>query len=123
LSPTGLRARSPLNSPRAALRLVRKNPNVMPFDSAFDYEEVPAGIRRWINLEAIQLLSHHTSAVVAAVVLFWFVGWLVRRMLHDSVMKRTVLLLDELVLVCIFGYFAYELLFFLYLRTRGLWPS
>jgi hypothetical protein len=38
-------------------------------------------------------------------------------------MKRTVLLLDELVLLCIFAYFAYELLFFLYLRTRGLWPS
>jgi hypothetical protein len=80
-------------------------------------------ITEWINVEAIQLLTHHTSAVVAAVVLFWFVGWLVKRTLHDSIMKRIVLLLDELVLVCIFAYFVYELLFFLYLRMRVLPPS
>jgi heme A synthase len=95
----------------------------MSFQSAFASEELPSGITRWINLEAIQLLSHHTSAVVAAVVLFWLVGWLVRRMLQDSIMKRAVLLLDEVVLLCIFAYFAYELLLFLYLRMRGLWPS
>jgi uncharacterized membrane protein YGL010W len=92
----------------------------MLFQFAVDSHQVPAGITGWINFEAIQLLTHHTSAIVAAVVLFWLVGWLVRRMLYDSVMKRTVLLLDELVLLCIFAYFAYELLFFLYLRTRGL---
>jgi hypothetical protein len=34
-----------------------------------------------------------------------------------------VLLLDEVVLLCIFAYFVYELLFFLYQRTRTLWPS
>ena len=91
--------------------------------NAIDAKEVLVGTYEWINLDAIRLLSHHTSAVVAAVVLFWLVGWLVRRMLDDSIMKRLVLLLDELVLVCIFGYFAYELLFFLYLRMRGLWPG
>jgi uncharacterized membrane protein YGL010W len=90
---------------------------------AIGSQQVSGGITGWINFEAIQLLAHHTSAVVAAVVLFWFVGWLVRRMLHESVMKRAVLLLDELVLLCLFAYFAYELLFVLYARTRGLWPS
>jgi uncharacterized membrane protein YGL010W len=95
----------------------------MSFRNAVSSREVPVGIARWINFEAIQLLAHHTSAVVAAVVLFWLVGWLVRRMLYDSVMKRAVLLLDEVVLLCIFAYFAYELLFVLYMRTRVLWPS
>jgi uncharacterized membrane protein YGL010W len=95
----------------------------MSFEFAVGSHQAPAGITGWVNFEAIQLLTHHTSAIVAAVVLFWLVGWLVRRMLHDSIMKRTVLLLDELVLLCIFAYFAYELLVFLYLRTRGLWPS
>jgi hypothetical protein len=83
----------------------------------------PPGVAGWINLEVIQLLTHHTSSVVVAVVLFWLVGLVIRRMLHDSIMKRAVLLLDEVVLLCIFAYFAYELLFFLYLRTRTLWPS
>jgi len=95
----------------------------MSFESATAAEKSPPGIEGWINLEAIRLLSHHTSAVVAAVVLFWFVGWLIRRMLDDSIMKRAVLLLDEMVLLCIFVYFVYELLFVLYLRTRSLWPS
>jgi uncharacterized membrane protein YGL010W len=80
----------------------------------------PIGVSQWLNLEALQLLSHHASAIVAAVVLFWLVGWLIRRMLHDSFMKRAVLLLDELVLLCIFVFFAYELLFVLYMRTRSL---
>jgi hypothetical protein len=83
----------------------------------------PPGVAGWINLEVIQLLTHHTSSVVVAVVLFWPVGLVIRRMLHDSIMKRAVLLLDEVVLLCIFAYFAYELLFFLYQRTRTLWPS
>jgi hypothetical protein len=86
-------------------------------------QETPAGIAHWLNVEAIQLLAHHTSAVIVAVVLFWFVGWLVRRLLDDSAMKRAVLVLDEVVLLCIFAYFAYELLFLLYLRTRNMGPS
>jgi hypothetical protein len=86
-------------------------------------QTVPAGLARWVNIEAIYLLTHHTSAVIVAVVLFWFVGWLVRKLLHDSAMKRAVLLLDEVVLLCIFAYFAYELLFLLYLRNRGIGTS
>jgi heme A synthase len=82
-----------------------------------------SGIAQWLNVEAIQLLTHHASAIVVAVVLFWLVGWLLRKLMHDSLMKRAVLLLDEAVLLCIFVYFAYELLFLMYLRIRGLGPS
>lgn len=96
---------------------------MISFEKTADLQEIPAGITRWIDLEVIQLLTHHTSAVIAAAVLFWFVGWLVRRTLHDSIMKRAVLLLDELVLLCIFVYFAYELMFLFYLRTRVLPPG
>jgi uncharacterized membrane protein YGL010W len=95
----------------------------MSFADVAGAHNAPAGLATWINVEVIQLLTHHTSAVLAAVVLFWLVGWLIRRMLHDSFMRRAVLLLDEIVLLCIFAYFAYELLFFLYLRTKTLWPS
>lgn len=94
----------------------------MSFEDVAVAHSAPAGVAGWINLEVIQLLTHHTSAVVAAVVLFWIVGWVIRRMLHDSIMKRAVLLLDEVVLLCIFAYFAYELLFLLYLRTQSFWP-
>jgi len=76
------------------------------------------GLAHWLNVEALQLIAHHTSAVIASVLLFWLAGWLVRKLFHDSWMKRAVLVLDEVVLLCILVYFAYELLFLLYLRTR-----
>jgi hypothetical protein len=74
---------------------------------------VGGGIEEWINIEAIQLLTHHTSAVIAAVVMFWFVGFMVQRLMHDTMLRRCVLLVDEFVLLCLFVYFAYELFLFL----------
>jgi uncharacterized membrane protein len=71
------------------------------------------GIEHWINVNAIQIIAHHTSAVIAAVVMFWLVGFMVQRLMHDTLMRRCVLLVDEFVLLCLFIYFAYEL--FLYL--------
>ena len=73
----------------------------------------PEGLEAWINLRIIQRLAHHTSAVVAAVVLFWFLGFIVQHLMHDGPIKRAVLIFDEFVLACLFVYFAYEL--FLYL--------
>jgi hypothetical protein len=68
----------------------------------------------WINIRVIQRLTHHTTEVIAAVVLFSLVGFIIKRLMHDSPVKRAVLLLDELVLLCLFIYFAYELIIFLY---------
>ena len=67
----------------------------------------------WINLKALQALTHHTSAVVAAVVLFWLVGFVTQRLMQDGTMRRCVLLVDEFVLLCLFIYFAYELFTYL----------
>jgi hypothetical protein len=67
-------------------------------------------LAEWIHLDAIKALVHHTSAVIAAAVLFALVGFVVQRLLHDGPIKRAVLLVDEVVLLCLFVYFAYELL-------------
>jgi hypothetical protein len=67
----------------------------------------------WINIRALQLLAHHTSAVIATVVLFWLVGFIVQHLLHEGMLKRCVLIVDEFVLLCLFVYFAYELFIFL----------
>ncbi len=66
-------------------------------------------LARWIHLEAIRALVHHTSAVVAAVVLFALVGFLTERLMHDGPIKHAVRWVDELVLLGLFVYFAYEL--------------
>jgi hypothetical protein len=70
-------------------------------------------VEDWINIRALQLLAHHTSAVIATVVLFWLVGFIVQHLLHEGVLKRCVLIVDEFVLLCLFVYFAYELFIFL----------
>ncbi len=67
----------------------------------------------WVNFEAIKLLTHHTSAIIVAVVLFWFVGFVVQRLLPEGLIRHCVLLLDEFMLLCLFVYFAYELLTYL----------
>jgi len=70
------------------------------------------GLEAWINVRVIQKLTHHTSAVIVAVVLFWAVGLIIQRLMHDSFIKRWVLLIDEFVLLFLFIYFAYELIIF-----------
>ncbi len=69
----------------------------------------PQGIEAWINLRVIQKLTHHTSAVVAAVGMFSLVGFIVQRLLHDSFFKRFFLIFDEVVLLGLFAYLAYDL--------------
>ena len=71
------------------------------------------GLSEWVNLNAIKLLTHHTSAILVAVVLFWFVGFVVQRLLPEGLIRHCVLAVDEFVLLCLFIYFAYELLTYL----------
>jgi hypothetical protein len=51
--------------------------------------------------------------VITAVVLFSLVSYIVQRLMHDTWIKRCVLLIDELVLLALFVYFAYEFYLFL----------
>jgi hypothetical protein len=69
-----------------------------------------SGLADWIHVSAIQALFHHTSAVIAALIASAVLGYLVQRLLHDGPVKRAILLLDELMVFCLFLYFAYELL-------------
>ena len=71
------------------------------------------GLEAWVNVRVIQKLVHHTTGVIAAVVLFWLAGFLIQRLLHDSIVKRLVIWLDEFVLLGLFVYFAYELFVYL----------
>jgi hypothetical protein len=45
--------------------------------------------------------------------LFWFVGFMVRKIMPDGLFKRAVMLVDEFVLLCLFIFFAYELFAYL----------
>jgi len=67
----------------------------------------------WINVDAIKLLTHHTSAILVAVAAFWFVGFVVQRLLPAGLIRHCVLLLDEFILLCLFVYFTYELFSYL----------
>jgi len=66
-------------------------------------------LAHWLDLEAIRLLTHHTSAVVTAVTLTAIVAYLVRRLLHDGFAKQCILWIDEFLIVGLFLWFAYKL--------------
>ena len=66
-------------------------------------------LAHWIDLETIRLLTHHGSAVIAAVLFTALVSFVVQRSLHDSFAKNLILLMDELVLLGLFLWFAYQL--------------
>jgi hypothetical protein len=67
-------------------------------------------VERWVNIEILQKLVHHTTAVIAAVLMFWLVGLLLRKLLHEGFIKRAVLLLDDFVLFALFAFLAWEIL-------------
>ncbi|MGH7918197.1 MAG: hypothetical protein ACREQE_12055 [Candidatus Binataceae bacterium] len=96
----------------ARMAALAKQPGLLAGGSAASGE--PHWIHNWVNVGAIQLLAHHTSAVIAAVVLFWLVGLVVQHLIHDGLMKKIVLWTDGFVLFCLFMFFAYELLRYLY---------
>ena len=66
-------------------------------------------VERWIDVEAIKLLTHHTSAVLSAVLLTALVAFLVQKVLHDGFAKHAILMIDEVLIIGLFLYFAYKL--------------
>jgi hypothetical protein len=75
-----------------------------------------AGIAQWINLQAIQLLVHHASAVVAAIVIFALVARLAIWLLPKGAVRKIVVVIDDVVLIGLLIYFGYEMLVFLWNR-------
>ena len=73
-------------------------------------------IENWINFEAIQLLVHHASSVVAAIVIFAVVARLAIWLLPHGLVRKVVVIIDDVVLIGLVLYFAYEM--FVYLWNR-----
>ncbi|MGA7760513.1 MAG: hypothetical protein WCA59_02120, partial [Candidatus Binataceae bacterium] len=73
-------------------------------------------IEQWINFDAIQLLVHHASAVVAAIVIFALVARLAIWLLPHGLVRKVVVVIDDVVLIGLLLYFGYEM--FVYLWNR-----
>jgi hypothetical protein len=73
-------------------------------------------IEQWINFEAIQLLVHHASAVVAAIVIFALVARLAIYLLPLGFVRKVVVVIDDVVLIGLLLYFGYEMLVYLWNR-------
>lgn len=69
-----------------------------------------------MNLEAIQLLVHHASAVVAAIIIFALVARLAIWLLPHGFVRKVVVIIDDFVLIGLLLYFGYEM--FVYLWNR-----
>jgi hypothetical protein len=73
-------------------------------------------IEQWVNFDAIQLLVHHASAVVAAIVIFALVARLAIWLLPHGLVRKIVVVIDDFVLIGLLVYFGYEM--FVYLWNR-----
>jgi hypothetical protein len=73
-------------------------------------------IEQWINFDAIQLLIHHASAVVAAIVIFALVARLAIWLLPHGLVRKIVVVIDDVVLIGLLLYFGWEM--FVYLWNR-----
>jgi hypothetical protein len=73
-------------------------------------------IEQWINFDAIQLLIHHASAVVAAIVIFALVARLAIWLLPHGLVRKIVVIIDDIVLIGLLLYFGWEM--FVYLWNR-----
>src|SRR5580700_6226682 len=73
-------------------------------------------IEQWINFDAIQLLVHHASAVVAAIVIFALVARLAIWLLPHGFVRKVVVIIDDVVLIGLLLYFGYEMLVYLWNR-------
>ena len=73
-------------------------------------------IEQWINFDAIQLLVHHASSVVAAIVIFALVARLAIWLLPHGLVRKIVVVIDDVVLIGLLMYFGWEM--FVYLWNR-----
>lgn len=77
------------------------------------------GIEQWINVDAIQLLVHHASAVAAAIVVFALVARLAIWLLPHGLVREIVVIIDDIVLIGLVAYFGWEMFRYLWSRRGG----
>lgn len=76
-----------------------------------------SSLEHWIDIEILEKLVRHTTTVILAVLLFWLVGILLRRLVHESHFKRLVLLIDEFVLFALLAFLGWEIIALLVRRV------
>ncbi|HTJ08045.1 MAG TPA: hypothetical protein VL393_00030 [Candidatus Binataceae bacterium] len=80
-------------------------------------------IEQWVNFDAIQLLVHHASAVVAAIVIFALVARLAIWLLPHGLVRKIVVIIDDFVLIGLLVYFGYEMFVYLWNRRPPVEPK
>lgn len=75
-------------------------------------------LRKWVDVEAIQAISRHFSAVLPAYVSFKIVAEVAEWALPEGRLRNMLGRVDEFILFCVVLYFAIEVLLFLITRIR-----
>ena len=81
----------------------------------------PMALQNWVDLETIQAICKHCSAVVVAIVGFAVVGGVIYWAMPEGVLKRAVELVDGFILLCLVGILGLKLLNLTY-RGTGFGP-
>jgi uncharacterized protein YecT (DUF1311 family) len=73
----------------------------------------------WLHLDAIQALVHHASAVITAIFIFAITARLIAYLIPDGHAKKLVMIIDDVVLLAVFGLAGWRLLNYMWLRPHA----
>jgi len=72
----------------------------------------------WIHFDAIRLLVHHATAVIAAIFLFGVTGRLIAYLIPNGHAKKVVLMVDDVILLAVFVLTGWRLLSYMWFRPH-----
>jgi uncharacterized protein YecT (DUF1311 family) len=75
-------------------------------------------LSHWIHVDAIQALVHHASAVITAIFIFAITARLIGYLIPNGHAKKLVMIIDDVVLLAVFGLAGWRLLNYMWIRPH-----
>src|SRR5271170_2041437 len=94
------------------LRLLARVRQTFTLLSLEETEPLSHEIGEWVHLQAIQALVFHATAVLTTLLLTAVTGFMIQRVMHEGLIKRIVILIDQIAAALLILFFVAELALF-----------
>lgn len=64
---------------------------------------------KWIDVESLQSLSEHVSAMAGVAICFRLIAWLIEWAVPEGLIQTIILTIEEVIFLGLFVWFAYQL--------------
>jgi len=69
---------------------------------------MPLQWREWLDIDTWKILVRHGSGVAGAMAVFWFIGFLIEKVIKDDSLKGVLDKIESFGLVGLLGWFLYQ---------------